>query len=94
MGGLSAARADPKGILVLRDYPLSALNVRPGPALPQVVFTLDLTDADGLFAARVFPINPGDTILATESPVTRVQTIMALVGSVVGFGTSLSNVAN
>jgi polysaccharide export outer membrane protein len=94
MGGLSAARADPKGILVLRDYPLSALNARPGPALPQVVFALDLTDADGLFAARAFPINPGDTILATESPVTRVQTIMALLGSVVGFGTSLSNVAN
>jgi len=94
MGGLSASRADPKGILVLRDYPPSALNARPGPALPQVVFTIDLTDADGLFASRVFPINPGDTILATESPITRVQTILALMGSMVGFGTSLGNVAN
>ncbi len=94
MGGLSASRADPKGILVLRDYPPSALNARPGPALPQVVFTIDLTDADGLFASRVFPINPGDTILATESPITRVQTILALMGSMVGFGSSLGNVAN
>lgn len=92
MGGLLASRANPKGLLVLRDYtqelrePFAA-----GPHMDQVVFTLDFTTADGLFAARKFEINPGDTLLATESPVTRVQTVLGLLGTVVGFGATANN---
>ncbi|MGX0876502.1 polysaccharide export outer membrane protein [Roseovarius sp. MBR-154] len=92
MGGLLASRANPKGLLVLRDYtqelrePFAA-----GPHMEQVVFTLDFTTADGLFAARKFEINPGDTLLATESPVTRVQTILGLLGTVVGFTATANN---
>ena len=85
MGGLQASRADPRGILVLRDY--RAEDLKPGMAGPdmrQVVFTLDLTSADGLFAARQFNIHPGDTLLATESPVSSVRTILGLLGTVVG----------
>jgi polysaccharide export outer membrane protein len=85
MGGLSDTRADPKGVLILREYSASVL--RPdgsGPTLQQVVFTLDLTSADGLFAARKFHIQPSDTVLATESPVTSAQTIFGLVGAVLG----------
>jgi polysaccharide export outer membrane protein len=85
MGGLHASRANPRGILVLRDY--AAKDLKPGlagPDMRQVVFTLDLTSADGLFAARQFQIHPGDTLLATESPVTAARTILGLLGTVVG----------
>ena len=95
MGGLEANRANPKGVLILREY--KAQHLKPGmagPDMQQVVFTLDLTGADGLFAARQFDINPGDTLLATESPVNAARTILGLVGSVVGFGNTLNNAAN
>ncbi|AHM03584.1 Capsule polysaccharide export protein [Roseibacterium elongatum DSM 19469] len=85
IGGVQSSRGDPGGILVLREYPASA--VRPdaaGPDQQRVVFTLDLTNADGLFSARNFHLNSGDLVLVTESPVTRTQTIFALIGSAFG----------
>jgi polysaccharide biosynthesis/export protein len=104
MGGVNDQRGNPKGILILREYPVGAvrppLPVPPaveaaaqgpvatlnpaGPSKPRVVFTLDLTSADGLFAARSFLIRPGDLVLATESRVTSAETILGLVGR--GFG--------
>ncbi len=85
IGGLTDSRANPKGVLVLRDYaPRQLRQDGRGPSHPQVVFTLDLTSADGLFAARNFQIQPGDTVLATESPVTGVQTVVGLLGSLLG----------
>lgn len=94
MSGLNDSRADPKGVLILREY--AARDIRAdgtGPSRQQVVFTLDLTSADGLFAARKFPIQPGDTVLATESPVTKAQTIFSLFGSAIGFGRSVSSLS-
>jgi polysaccharide export outer membrane protein len=86
MGGLSANRANPEGVLVLRDYPASAVVAAQdrGPREQRVVFTLNLATADGLFSAKQFQIMPGDVVLPTESPVTNVQTIFGLVGSVFG----------
>lgn len=95
IGGLSDTRADPKGVLVLREY--SAKVISPaghGPKMQQVVFTLDLTSADGLFAARKFQILPGDTLLATESPITSAQTIFGLVGGVLGVSAQVNAIAN
>tara|TARA_R110002124_G_scaffold15614_5_gene67650 strand:- start:334 stop:1557 length:1224 start_codon:yes stop_codon:yes gene_type:complete len=70
IGGLSDTRADLLGVMVLRAYPESAVSLTGGgPQKSQVVFTFDLTSADGLFAARRFEIQPGDVVLATESPV-------------------------
>lgn len=95
MGGLSSARANPKGLLVLRDYSDELRKpFKAGPFMDQVVFTFDFTTADGLFAARKFQIHPGDTLLATEAPVTRLQTILGLFGSVVGFAATTSNLSN
>jgi polysaccharide export outer membrane protein len=95
MGGLSDARADPKGVLVLREYSASALRLDgTGPTQQQVVFTLDLTSADGLFAARKFYIQPGDTILATESPITSAQTIFRLIGAVLGVSSQVNAITN
>jgi polysaccharide export outer membrane protein len=85
IGGLTDARANPKGVLVLREYPASAVRAGDGgPELPQVVFTIDLTSADGLFAARRFMINPEDVVLATESPVTSANVVFNLIGATLG----------
>jgi len=91
-GGLAESRANLQGVLVLRDYPAKAVRSDgKGPEMEQVIFTFDLTSADGLFAARNFQINPDDTILATESPVTATRTVLGLVGAVFGMANVISN---
>jgi len=93
MGGLNAGRANPRGILILRDYKASDLKPgESGPDMRQVDFTMDLTGADGLFAARKFRINPGDTLLATESPVNGARTILGLLGTLIGLGSAANDV--
>lgn len=95
MGGLTDQRADPEGVLILREYPASALSADGrGPTHQQVIFTFDLTSADGLFAARNFRVHPGDTVLATESPVTKAQTVFGLFGSVLGLGRQVQVATN
>jgi polysaccharide export outer membrane protein len=85
MGGLQDGKADPKGILILREYPASATRagVR-GPRQTRVVFTLDLTSADGLFSARRFQVNPDDLVMATESPINDAVTVSNLIGNIFG----------
>lgn len=69
IGGLSQARADLKGLMVLREYPASMVRASGAhPRQPWVIFTFDLSTADGLFAAQRFQIQPQDVVLATESP--------------------------
>ncbi len=82
-GGLTESRANPGGILVLRDYPAEAVRADGvgGPPLPQVVFTVDLTSADGLFAAREFEINPGDLVMVTEAPMVGFSQVVDLVAN-------------
>lgn len=92
MGGLSDARANPKGVLILREY--DASQIAPGttgPDMQQVVFTINLTTADGLFAARKFQVHPNDTVLPTESFVNSVRTVLSLLGNVVGFSSTVGN---
>lgn len=92
INGLDSARANPEGVLVLREYPADAVGKsgKSGPLRAHVVFAIDLTSADGLFAARGFRIQPYDTVLATESPVNAAQTIFGLIGSAFGVGNQLS----
>ena len=92
MGGISSGRANPKGVLILREYETAQLAPgTTGPDMQQVVFTLDLTNADGLFAARKFQIHPNDTVLPTESVVNSIRTVVSLLGNVVGFQSSVNN---
>ncbi|WP_299728477.1 polysaccharide biosynthesis/export family protein [uncultured Tateyamaria sp.] len=92
LGGLNDTRANPKGILILRDYPQKALRSDgSGPPKAQVVFTIDLTSAEDIFAARKFQINPNDLVMATESPVGSVRTVFGLVGSIVGVSNAVSD---
>lgn len=91
IGGVSDSRADPSGILVLREYPRSSLAAGSrGPREQRVIFSIDLTSADGLFSAKNLQIYPQDVVLATESPVSTLRTALSLIGS--GFG--LYNVVN
>lgn len=95
IGGVESSRGDPGGVLILREYPSSAVRSDArGPDQSRVVFALDMTTADGLFSARNFRINPGDVVLVTESPVTGVRTILGLVGSAFGVVGAASNAAN
>ncbi|KIC22136.1 polysaccharide biosynthesis/export family protein [Leisingera sp. ANG-Vp] len=84
-GGFQDGKADPQGLLILREYPASAVapGVR-GPRQQRVVFSLDLTSADGLFSARSFQINPGDLVMATESPINDALTISNIFGNFFG----------
>lgn len=92
LGGLSDSRANPKGVLILREYTGDDVRIDfSGPDKRQVVFAIDLTTADGLFSAGKFQVNPNDLVVATESPVNNVRTVFGLIGSVVGVGNSFSN---
>lgn len=92
IGGVKSDRANLKGILVLREYTAAQMKQDPrnGPRKPQTIFVLDLTSADGLFAARNFQLHPGDTLLATESAVTSVRTVFGLIGSALGLANAVN----
>jgi len=75
--------------MVLRHYSRSAVGK--GPAHSHTVFVLDLTNADGLFAAQSFPIQTEDLIYVSESPITAASTILGLIGSVFGLATTAGN---
>ncbi|MEM7318637.1 MAG: polysaccharide biosynthesis/export family protein [Pseudomonadota bacterium] len=93
MGGLQDSKADPQGLLILREYPGSAVRagVR-GPRQTRVVFSVDLTSADGLFSARRFRINPDDLLIATESPINDVVTVSNIIGNFVGVFNATSRI--
>lgn len=91
LGGLTDSRANPKGVLILREYADRQLRSDgKGPRMNRVVFTFDLTTADGLFAARGFQVAHRDTVLATESPAVRASAILGILGSAF----SVARVAN
>lgn len=78
-GGVDAMRANPAAIFLLRNYSASAVRSDgSGPPKQSVVFQFDLTKADGLFAAGQFKLQSGDAVVVSESPVTAVRTITAL----------------
>jgi polysaccharide export outer membrane protein len=92
MGGVNDARADLKGILVLRQYPKGRYGGPKQPPNERVVFAFDLTSADGLFSANEFQIMPGDVVLATQSPVTSVERVLTLLGRAFGLANTVSNI--
>ena len=91
VGGVSDDRANPQGILILREYASSAMrrDQIEGPPQARIVFTIDLTHADGLFSAAKFQIHPNDLVYATESPVNVAQTVFGILGSVLGLSSRL-----
>lgn len=91
IGGVTDERANPQGILILRTYPENSLRTNgTGPTHEQVVFTLNLTTAEGLFSAGEFQILPDDLVYVTETPVTTARTIMGLLGSAFGLANQVN----
>lgn len=87
IGGLTDSRADPQGILILRDYPRSAVGTAPqAPPKDRMVFVIDLTSADGLFSAGEFQIMSGDLVYVTESPLIVGQSVLGLVNTLLNLG--------
>ena len=83
MGGVDGDRANPQGVLILREYAASEVVPGPlpsadGPPQERVVFTIDLTTADGLFSAGKFHIREGDLVYATESPLGAANNVLRL----------------
>jgi polysaccharide export outer membrane protein len=95
IGGLEATRANPEAILVLRNYAAGALRQDgTGPDNRQMIFTLDLTSADGLFSAQKFEIAGDDVVIVAESPVVGLRTVLTMIGQSVGLARNVSNVSN
>ena len=92
-GGISDTRANPRGLLILREYPASAVRADGvgGPTHERVIFSIDLTSSDGLFSAQNFDIAPRDLVLATESGATNLRTMLGLIGASVGVSNAVSN---
>jgi polysaccharide biosynthesis/export protein len=92
IGGVAAARANPAAVLILRNYATTDLRQDgSGPDNTRMVFTVDLTSADGLFSAQKFRIEPNDLVMVTESPLNKARTIMSLIGQSVGILDAVAN---
>ncbi|MEO8241671.1 MAG: polysaccharide biosynthesis/export family protein [bacterium] len=94
IGGVNQTTADPKGILILRNYPNSAVRQDGrGPSKDRMIFAFDLTNADGLFSAGEFAIQDHDLVLVTQSTLVNTKTIFSLVGSIFGLANTADNTA-
>lgn len=91
MGGIADTRADPRGILVLRRYDDHETKRADGPPNSRVVFSFDLTSANGMFVADEFTIQSDDIVLATQAPAVTTQRVLGLFGAVLGFGQAVHN---
>ena len=92
IGGVNQTSANPKGILILRNYPDSAVRSdSSGPSRDRMIFALDLTTADGLFSAGEFGIQDRDLVLVTQSDLVNTKTIFGLIGSVFGLSNTVDS---
>ena len=86
-GGMKETRANPKGVLVLRDYDSDDLRSDgTGPSKDRMIFLIDLTTADGLFSAGEFMIENRDLVMVTESSVMNTNATIKLIYDVMGIG--------
>lgn len=92
IGGLNANTANPKGVLILRNYPDSMVrsDVQRGPPKSRMIFAFDMTSADGLFSAGEFKIEDRDLVLVTQSALVNTRTILGIVSDLMGTTRSVS----
>lgn len=94
MGGLIDSAADPKGVLVLRNYPQSAIRADgTGPTRQRMIFVFDLISADGLFSAGEFQIEDRDVVLVTQSPLLTNAAVINFLSNLTGLSLDSMNVA-
>lgn len=94
IGGLNASTANPKGVLILRNYPDSMVrsDVQRGPPKNRMIFAFDMTSADGLFSAGEFKIEDRDLVLVTQSALVNTRTILGIVSDLLGTTRSVSRI--
>lgn len=90
--GLRDFDADPTGVFVFRyEDPALANALLPGerpPGVPNgpgrpIIYRLDFSEPEGLFAARRFMMRDGDAIFVTNAPLTELRKFLQLFNSVV-----------
>jgi polysaccharide export outer membrane protein len=95
IGGVEATRANPAAILVLRKYANDALRQDgSGPDNRHMIFSMDLTSADGLFSAQKFEIAHDDVVMVAESPILGLRLVLTMIGQSVGLARNVSNVSD
>jgi polysaccharide export outer membrane protein len=89
-GGLDFRTADPTGIFVFRDETADVANrVLGGGNLvgPQrMAYLIDLTQPEGVFAARDFVIQDEDTVYITEAPLASWSRVIAIATATASLG--------
>ena len=97
VGGLSTNLADPTGVFILRDEPMSVARRVLGQDVygdQRMAYVLDLTRPNGLFLARDFMIRDGDTVYVTEAPYVQWQKTLGAITGAAGSARSLESLAN
>lgn len=90
IGGLNDGTANPKGILILREYGANAVRSDgTGPSKERMIFAIDLTTADGLFSAGDFSIQHQDLVLVTESPIISARSAIGFVLQALGLSSAI-----
>ncbi|MEM8571698.1 MAG: polysaccharide biosynthesis/export family protein [Pseudomonadota bacterium] len=97
-GGLDGDAADPTGVFVFRSEEADvASRVLGGAELPgpqRMAYVINLTEAEGMFAAREFDIRDGDTVYITEAPFTAWRQIIGLTATTVALTGSVAAIAS
>jgi polysaccharide export outer membrane protein len=86
-GGLLDARADPRGVYLLRYEPRSVVQaLTPAAAATddevRVIYRLDLTQANSYFLAQRFAMRDRDIVYVSSAPANQLQKFLELVGLV------------
>lgn len=96
-GGLDGRTADPTGVFVFRQETSEVANRvlgRTDLVGPQrIAYILNLTQPEGMFAARDFIIRDGDTVYITEAPFATWSRVIGTATSTINFATAISAVS-
>lgn len=87
-GGLNGERSNIKGIFVFRyepkealDWPTRPVRVSANGKVP-TVYNLDLSDPQGFFIAKTFPVRDGDIVYIATAPLAELQKFLSVIGSI------------
>lgn len=93
-GGLLDFQADPAGVFLLRPEPVSVARridpsypIPPGAAAVNVVYRLNLRDANTYFLARDFPVRNKDIVYVASAQANQFQKFLGLVNGTIGTAT-------
>lgn len=83
VGGLRETSADPTGIFVIRDEDAEVANIMLDrfdfTTEQRLIYLINLTAPSGIFHARNFNIQDGDTVYVTEAPFTQFTKVLSAI---------------